>query len=93
MSTEGFQHFPLAAGFHRISGGLHCCQSIAAHIQDKIMQVMDKKYMKTLWALPGFSSRINKIATPSFGTENAKIPGIKAMLFHLMAFDSWCGSR
>lgn len=60
---------------------------------DPMMQPMVRKYMRTLWALLGFRSLINRIATPSFGSEKAMIPGIKAIVFHLTAFDTFCAPR
>lgn len=58
-----------------------------------MMQEIARKYMNNLWALLGFRSLINSMATPSFGIEKAKIPGMKAIVFHLMASDSFCGPK
>ena len=93
MAIEGFQHFPFTAGFHKVWGGSHCCQRRIAHRIDPMMQPIVRKYMINFWALLGFKRFINRIATPNFGNENARIPGMKAIVFHLMAFDSCCGAR
>ena len=73
--------------------GRHCRHRRIAARQDPIIQTMTRKYIKALWTLLGLRSLINKSATPSFGTANDKIPGMKAIEFHFTAFDDCCGPR
>ena len=87
MSTEGAQHVAFRAGFHNPAAGLHCTQRKIGHSVMRAMQLMLRKYTILLCQMPGFRSLTNRLATASFGRASAIIPGMKAILFHLMACD------
>lgn len=93
MRIEGSQHFGFSCGFHRPADGVHCCHRKIAHSDDQTIQLQERKYMMYLCILLGFKSLIKRTATPSFGMAKDMIPGMNAMLFHLIALDVAAISR